>query len=76
MKKKVLVVSALYRLLAVDQYRWVRFASECLVLTPPVHAFSSAVFSEWQIAALFFFSADPAVTSYLRRRRKVKSLIR
>ena len=30
MKKKVLVVSALYRSWAVDQYRWVRFAGGCL----------------------------------------------
>ena len=63
-KKKVLVVSALYRSRAVDQYRWVRFAGECLVF---LHAQFSAVFSEWQVAALFFFffSSDPAVTSYL-----------
>ena len=36
----------------------------------------SAVFSEWQIAALYCFSCAPAVRSYPRRRRKRKSLIR
>ena len=58
MKKKVVVVSALYpsRVRAVDQYRWVGFTGGCLVF---LHAFS-AVFSEWQVAALFFFSSEPA----------------
>ena len=66
MKKKVLVVS-----LAVDQDRWVRFACECLVL---LHAFQPS-FQSGRLLRCFFLS-DPAVTSYLWRRRKGKSLIR
>ena len=41
---------------------------------PP--CFFSAVFSKCQIAAPYCFSCAPAVSSYLRRRRKRKSLIR
>ena len=41
---------------------------------PP--CFFSAVFSECQIAAPYCFSCAPAVSSYLRRRRNRKSLIR
>ena len=72
MKKKVLVVSALYRSRAVDQYRWVRFAGGCLVF---LLALFRCLFRVADCCAVFF-SSDPAVRSYLRWRRKGKSLIR
>ena len=48
----------------------VGFAGGCLYSLSP--CFFSAVFSECQIAAPYCFSCAPAVSSYLRRRRKRK----
>ena len=53
MKKKVLVVSALYRSRAVDQYRWVRFAGECLVF--PASMLFQLSFQSGRLLRCFFF---------------------
>ena len=62
MKKKVLVVSALYRSRAVDQYRWVRFAGGCLVVL-------SRLFRVAESRTVFFFRLISCqfITSVLAR---------